>query len=135
MITITHLEDVEEARELHSLSFPMDNWVGDDHTFWVARDAGKVVGFCSAIHWDKRHAVFMSRAAVIKSAQGVGLHKRMIAHRVKWTWEQGIDRVCTYTTLQNYPSLINLLDCGFRFYKPDDLYAGKRYHYLQLVRK
>lgn len=134
MIAIAQLHDVDEARELHALSFPTDIWVGDEHTFWVARDAGEVVGFCSATYWDMRKAVFLSRAAVVKSALGTGLHKRMIAHRVKWTWEQGIDRVVTYTTLQNYPSLINLLDAGFRFYRPDTPYAGKRYHYLQLTR-
>lgn len=131
----------EEARELHDLAFPRDPWPGDehawdyDHKFWVAYAVGgRRLGFCSAVHWEKRNAVFLSRAAVVKSARGTGLHQQMIFHRVMWAWAQGVDRVVTYTTLQNYPSMINLLDCGFRFYQPAENWVGKRVHYFQLKR-
>lgn len=131
--------DEDTALELHKLAFPSDVWVGDEfpdheHNYWVLRENGKTVAFCSAVLWGERKAVFLSRAAVVKSAQRKGLHKLMIATRVKWAWGQGVGRVVTYTTLQNYPSMINLLDSGFRFYQPDEPWVGKRVHYFQLVR-
>lgn len=130
----------EEARELHDLAFPSDDWPPDDHPdydhlFWVAYAVGgRRLGFCSAVHWPKRNAVFLSRAAVVKAARHTGLHRQMIFHRVLWAWGQGVDRVVTYTTLQNYPSMVNLLDSGFRFYQPAENWVGKRVHYFQLKR-
>lgn len=126
--------DVDDAREIHQLAFPEDDWAGDDHTYWASRRTvnGALLGFCSA-HMTDPHTCFLSRAAVVKAAQGQGLHKRMIAHRVYWAWQQGALRVITYTTLQNYASMTNLLDVGFRFYKPHTPWVGKRVHYFQLL--
>jgi hypothetical protein len=132
----------DEARELHELAFPGDIFPTDldtdpehDHHFWVAYAVGgRKLGFCSAVHWPGRNAVFLSRAAVFKAARHSGLHRQMIFHRVLWAWGQGVDRVVTYTTLQNYPSMVNLLDSGFRFYQPDTKWVGNRYHYFQLKR-
>lgn len=125
--------DVDEARDIHALAFPEDDWAGDDHTYWELRRAAgnRTVGFCSARILDDG-ACFLSRAAVVKAAQGQGLHRRMIAHRVYWAWQQGADRCITYTTLQNYPSMTNLLAVGFRFYKPRTAWVGKRVHYFEL---
>ncbi len=129
----------EKAQELHTLAFPSDLWVGDEfpedeHQYWLLHHKTRVVGFCSAVLWPERKAVFLSRAALIRRVQGLGLHKAMVRNRVEWAWNQGVDRVVTYTTLQNYPSLINLLDSGFRFYQPAEPWVGTRVHYLQLVR-
>lgn len=130
----------DEARALHDLAFPSDAWPVDvdpdvEHKFWIAYAVGgRKLGFCSAVHFPDRGNVFLSRAAVVKAAQGTGLHRQMIFHRVMWSWAQGVDRVVTYTTLQNYPSIVNLLDSGFRFYRPDKPWVGKRVHYFQLKR-
>lgn len=129
----------DTAQELHALAFPSDQWVGDEfpdheHTYWIARDGAGMVGFCSAVLFQERKAAFLSRAAVVHTHRGIGLHRHMVNHRVKWAWGQPVDRVVTYTTLQNYPSMINLLDCGFRFYRPDEPWVGKRVHYFELKR-
>lgn len=129
----------DTARELHTLAFPSDIWVGDEfpdheHNYWIARDGARTVGFCSTVLWHERKTVFLSRAAVVDKYRGFGLHKHMINTRVLWSWRQGVDRVVTYTTLQNYPSIIHLLDCGFRFYRPDEPWVGKRVHYFELKR-
>lgn len=134
---ITRQIDVEEARDIHAMAFPSDDWAGDEHTYWALRRKanGAVLGFCSALaHYGGPDdcTVFLSRAAVVKAAQGQGLHRRMIAHRVRWAWQQGAERVITYTTLQNYPSMTNLLAVGFRFYKPKNPWVGKRVHYFEL---
>ncbi len=43
-VTICQIDDLEEARALHDLAFPSDDWTGNDHTFWVARDGAAAVG-------------------------------------------------------------------------------------------
>lgn len=135
-ITVRKLDDIEIARTLHDLAFPADDWVGDEHTFWVARDTDRenaTVGFASAIFRPdaKKPYVFLSRCAVVKRAQGQNLQRRLIAHRVFWSYWQGAEEVQTYTTLQNYASMRNLLAEGFEFYKPDEPYVGKRVHYFR----
>lgn len=133
MATLRQTDDLEVIRELHALALPEDKWVGDDHTFWLARnEAGKPVGFCSAIYWPSRNAVFLSRAAVTVAARGTGLQRRMIRTRVAWARKQGAKRVVTYTSLKNYESMINLLKCGFRFYYPESMWCGENYHYFEL---
>lgn len=133
MYTLRQTDDIDSVRELHALALPDDKWVGDDHTFWVAReDAGRPVGFCSAIFWPHRSAVFLSRAAVTVSARGTGLQRRMIRTRIAWARKQGAHRVVTYTVLKNYESIVNLLKCGFRFYQPETAWAGDNVHYFEL---
>lgn len=131
---ITRQIDVEEARDIHAMAFPGDDWAGDEHTYWALRRKANsaVLGFCSARLLDNGRDCFLSRAAVVKAAQGQGLHRRMIAHRVYWAWQQGADRCITYTTLQNYPSMTNLLAVGFRFYKPRATWVQGRVHYFEL---
>lgn len=131
-IRLVRIEDVEEAKELHALAFPSDNWAGDDHTYWVARDGKTVVGFCSAVHREEKGYVFLSRAAVIAAARGAGLQRRMIRARVAWAKKQSADVVVTYTTMKNYDSMVNLLKCGFRFFEPDEPFVGKKVHYYRL---
>lgn len=135
---IRQLEDIEEARELHKLAFPADDWVGDDHTFWVGLNNTGPVGFASAVAWEKEGAgnVFLSRAAVVQAHSKLGLHKALIAARVLWAWEHGANRCVTYTTLKNYQSMVNLLHSGFRFYKPPrgKHWAGRWVHYYERVR-
>lgn len=133
----TNAIDVDLARDIHALAFPHDDWPGDDHNYWELSRTGSpgrrvTVGFCSARLLDNGRDCFLSRAAVVKAAQGQGLHRRMIAHRVYWAWQQGADRCVTYTTLQNYPSMTNLLAVGFKFYKPRNAWVGKRVHYFEL---
>jgi GNAT superfamily N-acetyltransferase len=132
MITLRQTDDLDEIRELHSLAFPGDDWVGDDHTFWIAKDGRKSVGFCSAVYRPERGYVFLSRAAVVEALRGTGLQRRMIRTRVNWARKQGAPRCITYTSPKNYPSMLNLIKCGFRFYEPETPYAGEHYHYLQL---
>lgn len=133
MFTLRRTDDLGAVRKLHEVVMPGDDWVGDDHTFWIARDPiGKPVGFCSAIYRPERGYVYLSRAGVIKTARGHGLQRRMIRARVAWARRQGASEVLTYTILKNYSSFPNLLKCGFQFYSPDVSYVGDDVHYLRL---
>lgn len=126
-------EDLEEVREMHAQAFTGVAFPGVDHTFWIATDGDKRVGFCSAVYRPERGYVYLSSAAVTLAARGQGLQRRMIRTRVTWARKQGASRVITYTVLKNYDSMCNLLKCGFRFYSPETAYVGNDAHYFEKV--
>lgn len=122
-ISLRRTEDMDTIANLHAMAFPDSSMIPLDgtHTFWLAMQDGKPVGFCSAIFYDWKGCVFLSRAAVMQSAAKNGLQRRMIRTRVAWAHTLvGCDRVVTYCAPRNYPSLVNLLRCGFRLYEPKD---------------
>jgi GNAT superfamily N-acetyltransferase len=131
------VEDIDEAREIHGLAFAEDLWVGDHHTFWAVYDRKRVVGFCSAVVLTEmftKPAVYLSRAAVAKSHWGRGVQRSMIATRCMWGIDHGAKQAVTYTLLRNYPSIVNLLNAGFKFYTPSpkwDWVDTTRVHYFR----
>ncbi len=56
----------------------------------------------------------------------------MIKARIAWAKRVGAREIITYTLLRNYDSFVNLLKCGFRFYKPEVPYVGDDVHYMHL---
>lgn len=139
-VSLRITEDLDIVHALHAQAFPDVALVDDSHTFWLATREDKLVGFCSAIFYEGRGCVFLSRAAVMKSEWGVGLQRRMIRTRVVWARRLvGCDRVVTYCSPRNYPSMVNLLRCGFKFYEPTDEsiepygVAGAHYFRLRLT--
>lgn len=131
-ITIRQTDDADAAKQLHDLAFPGAKWVGDDHHFWMAADAGVVVGFCSAQILKDTRQIFLSRGAVTQAARGLGLHRRMIRRRIAFGRLHGCIEAISYVTLADhkYESLVNLQRCGFRLYTPDKQWVGYDVHYL-----
>ena len=127
-IKITKSEDIDEARELHKLAFPADNWVGEDHEYWFATDEqGHVVAFASAFYYSDIRGVYLSRCGVLAGSTGHGLQRRLIRARCRWAKSIGAWFVFTYTTARNYASITNLLRSGFFFARLP--LAWKRYHF------
>jgi len=122
--------DRDEAYEAHKLAFPDDKWCGDECTYWLAKRAGKVVGFLAA-YCDER-GVFISRVAVVVAEQGTGLGRRLVRLAIRWGYNCGYAHAYTYTLLKNYPSMSMLLRCGFRFVEPpkSGQYHGTGVHYF-----
>lgn len=115
------LDDPDEGRELwtelQQAAGTTDQWPGDDHTYWrLAPDlmAGSL-GMCSAVHRPEKGYVYLSYAVVSPIIRSAGLQRRMIRHRLNWAKRQGAIFATTYTLIHNYPSIANLLKCGFRF--------------------
>lgn len=128
-VRLSRTEDRRTVAALHTLIFPDDEedldgqlWVGHDNT-------NTPVAFCSARKLKSENAVFFSRAGVLPCAAGHGLQRRMINARIRWAREQDADFCITYTVHDNHASIVNLLRCGFRFYRPAHLWAG-RVHYF-----
>lgn len=136
MYTLRRTEDLDDVRELHNLTFPLDEWVGDDREFWIVRDAdGQGVGFCAAMYQPSSNCVALDRAGVIDTAHGAGLQKRMIRARLRWARSLGATGAIAYCALRNYQSIANLLKCGFRFYSsetPSDYVDEDAFHFMRI---
>lgn len=126
-------DQLNQVLALHLLCMPYDELdIKHDDAHWLAFDeTGTPVAFASAKFRKKDNYVYFSRAGVLTNAQGKGLQKRLIKARLNWAKKIGADTAYTYTTLKNYPSMLNLLKCGFKLYDPTgpDAYVGPEYHY------
>lgn len=131
------IDTPEEARELwdeyqrdHDCN---DNWPGDDHTYWSISEDHHILGICSAVVRPDKGYVYLSYAVVKPSRMCGGLQRRLIQHRLRWAKRQGAIYAVTYTLLHNYPSIVNLLKCGFRFTKQAHgwMGVGNDVHYFE----
>jgi GNAT superfamily N-acetyltransferase len=118
-----------EAKELHEKVFPDDLWDGRG-AHWIAYDGPKPVGFCTARKLSRERSLFLSWCGILPGARKKNLQRRMIRVRLAYGRREGLKRALTYTRLDNYPSMCNLLKEGFRFYQPAYPWAGHA-HYFQ----
>jgi GNAT superfamily N-acetyltransferase len=97
----------------------------DEGDWWLAWDGSKAIGF-AGMHpsqvWTKTG--YFCAAGVLPSHQGQGLQKRLINVRLSRAAVLGYEWAITYTMKDNYPSINNLLACGFRAYEPRKKWAG-----------
>ena len=92
-----------------------DKIPGEDHTYWLLQHENQNIGLTSAAYRPEKGYVYLSYAITMPTCREKGLQRRMIQHRLRWAKRQGAFYVVTYTLLHNYPSIINLLRCGFKF--------------------
>lgn len=130
MYCIARTDDVEAVQRLHSAIFPDDEWENADAYWLVYNEYGAHVGFCCARLTDKGKSLFLSRAGVRSTCRGNDIQKRMIRVRERWGRKQGATHAITYTVLDNYPSIVSLIKCGYRFYPPDWRWAGSGVNYF-----
>lgn len=135
---IQQLEDLEDARELWNelqhLHNIKDHWPGDDHTYWqLVDDEGKPQGMTSAVFRPEKGYVYLSYSMISPFCREKGLQRRLIRHRLRWAKRQGAVYAITYTILHNYPSIMNLLRCGFKFAEHPRGWFGVGYdvHYFE----
>lgn len=125
---IQYIEDIEDARELwdefQQTHEGTDTWPGDDHSYWLLRDGEQNVGLTSAVFRPEKGYVYLSYAIIVPHCKVRGLQRKLIQHRLRWAKRQGAIYAVTYTLLHNYPSIMNLLRCGFRFAETPRGWAG-----------
>lgn len=95
------------------------------HQWWVIREAGITMGYAGAAFISRLNYVYLSRAGVLPEFRGRGLHKRLLDARVKWAKKQGADAIITYTVADNARSANTLISRGFKWYVPEDAWAGR----------
>lgn len=104
-------------------------WRVSTWSWWVMLDdMSRIVAYCGSIY-SKGICIF-NRAWVKKEYRGQGIQRRMIRTRLK-----AASTFChiaiTYTTLDNFPSANNLIDCKFKLYLPEYSYGGHDKLYFQ----
>ena len=126
--------DRDAYEQLKELDYTNPNFKGCGDEFqynrewWVMLDQGEIVAYCGSIY--SRGICIFNRAWVKKEYRGQGIQRKMIKTRTK-----AASITChiaiTYTTLDNFPSANNLIDCGFRLYIPEYMYGGSDKLYFQ----
>lgn len=131
------LDDLDEARdvwqEFQALHDFKDKWPGDDHTYWALTHENQHFGLTSAVYRPEKGYVYLSYAIIMPASREKGLQRRLINHRLRWAKKQGAFYAVTYTLLHNYPSISNLLRCGFRFAEAPRGWSGygEDVHYFE----
>ena len=101
---------------------------------WVLRDNKRPIGYAAmrgCVAPANKGLAFFMRAGVLEEYRGRGLHKKLIKVRLRKAKQEGFDQVVTYVADWNCASSNSLVSCGFKLYRPQDLYAGYRYVYLK----
>ena len=113
-------DDISKILILHARCFPGDD-VEPATQHWLLEDEeGKPAGFCSAYRLTWENGIYLTRAGLLPRARGRGLQRRMIRTRLRWGRDIGADFAITYTSLDNGPSIANLIRSGFSVYQPAD---------------
>ncbi len=98
--------------------------------FFVTTVNGKPAGFAS-VRRVSPTAYELTRAGVLSGHRGRGIQCRLIRARIKWAKRNDVEVLLTYTTLDNFESMSNLLKCGFRFHTPEMEWAGSGVMYFR----
>lgn len=89
-----------------------------DRGYWfVAMDGPTPVGY-AAMKRISRKTMMFTRGFVSPAYRGLGIHDKMIEHRKVVARQVGAKEIVTFTMCHNAASTNNLIDCGFRMYKP-----------------
>lgn len=105
------IEDLD--REIFAESPRVDT---SGRLWWIATEGADALAF-AGLRVDGTTA-YLSRAGVLPSVRGLGIHQRMIRARVRKARDLGCDRVLTYTMAHNAKSGNNLIRAGFRLWTP-----------------
>ena len=108
---------------LHGLQkkcLPVDKpYFPKDGNWWVGYDGDMPVAFClvaPSLRW--ADAIYLARAGVVPSHQGLGLQLRMIRIRERWAKRQGRFKWSITDTSDNPASANSLINAGYKLFEP-----------------
>ena len=108
-------KNLKTIREINRICFPNDTaplFGLRKHLCWVVVDDGdNVVGYASG--YKRRNFFYLSRSGILPEFRGNNLQKLLIEERIKYAKENGYDGLMTHTSIDNIPSIKNLISCGF----------------------
>lgn len=124
---VRETKDVTTVQRLNDQIFPLDPMPKHtDSYYWLVWHGKTPVGFCSMYlltNSGEPDCAFFSRAGVYHSHRGKGLGQRLIRVRLSLAKKLNLRAVVTYT-IDNIPSVNNLIKAGFRLYEPSYKWAG-----------
>lgn len=104
-----------------------------DGTYWGAFEGNLMVAFAGLVPSAGWHgAAFFHCAGVMPMYRGRGLQKRMIRIRLAYARRHGMIGARTYTVLDNPASSRSLIACGFKLYRPENMWAGSHVNYWKI---
>ena len=132
MIRIRQTDDVAIIARLHTRCFPGDEFIepSDKHRYWVATCVDAPVAFAIARLLDEP-SVFLERSGVLPSFRGTGLQRRLIRVRERWVATVNAKHIITYANYDNFPSIANLIRCGYLLYDPHYRWAGDALYFIK----
>lgn len=120
------IRQTKDVNVVHALDSAVFNYkehhavnTADGSVWWIAYDGKTPVAYAGAVHLKDKGRVYLCRAGVLPAYRGLGLQRLLIRKRLTWAKTCGVSTVITYTDLDNVYSSNNLIDCGFKLYKPD----------------
>lgn len=132
-----HIED--ECRAMHLLTFGEFDapfWpTSDGGDWWFVYHAGESIGFAGMVASESAPGYgYLCRAAVVPEHQGHGLQRRLI--RVRETRAKRLGYLGLVTDTYISPeSANNLIECGYRMYRPERRWAFSNSEYWRKVFK
>ena len=126
-ITIRKTKNSKAIRALEARCFPEDEpYDIAGAIWWLVKVGDFPIGYAGLkpLPYEK-DVGFLCRAGILSNYRGQGLQRKLIKLRIKEAQKLGLKQLVTYTTTDNYASITNLLNQGFRFYSPENPWAGK----------
>ncbi len=128
-VTLRQTTDYQRIAHMDSSLFyecdPIEGW--DQYTWWIGTCEGIPVCYCGVQKLGD--FALLNRSGVLPEYRGNGLQKRMIKKRIEWAIENNLNRLITYTAVDNVESINSLIHVGFKSYLPANMWAGSEYSY------
>lgn len=116
-------------------SADLDHIEWQKNIFWSVRDGEKPIGFCSLKPLTEESTVYFSYSVIDKKYRGKGIQKKLIRSRLSWASRHGYSYAITETLKNNWPSITNLLRCGFHRYIPYSEWSYDALYFQTKIRK
>lgn len=125
---------LDKIAELDQAFFPgcVKEPLKENFWWYVLDEKDKVVGYAGMRYLEDEGFGYFSRAGILEKHRGQGLHKRLIATRIKMARRLKGEGVITYVAPHNNASTNALVSRGFRLYTPERKWAGPDFLYLRL---
>lgn len=131
----------EEVSNLKNIKKHVKKILNDSYTpnisngkcwFIISKESGAVCGVAAVAIDTVCKLGMMTFGGVYPEYEGQGLHKEIYKIREKFLSDNGIERVITYISRDNYRSLKNAFDNGYKIYEPKLKYTdGSFYHLMK----
>ena len=126
-INIKQTKNSKLIRSLDNRCFPSDDPYPPEGAIWWLVTCGEFpVGFAGLKVLPNEPTVgFLCRAGVLYSYRGNKLQQKLLKVREKMAIKLGLKQLITYTSSVNYASISSLIKQGYKFYSPENPWAGK----------
>mgnify|MGYP003705469055 CR=1 FL=1 len=123
---------IDSLSELHRLTFDSAAPLYDfsDGWWWIASYDDLEVGFAGlSMFQSSKPTGYLCRSAVVEEFRGNGLQRRFIRARERYARKLNLNRIVTDT--RGIHSANNLIQCGYRLYRPKHRWAFKGSNYWE----